>query len=129
MADHLTYWLADVIGPNRELNTYSQYELFARRYIVPGLGSMRLGRLTVRDVQTWLNKLPGICRYCAQGKDASRPADKQRCCAIGQCCHDYPSKRTIKIARDRLRAALSQAWREELVSRNVAPMAQAARRT
>ncbi len=65
------------------------------------------------------------------GQGCHRPADKQRCCAIGQCCHDYPSKRTIKIARDRLRAALSQAWREELVSRNVAPMAKlpAARKT
>lgn len=84
-------------------------------------------------MQTWLNKLPGICRCCTQGKDASRREDKRRCCAIGQCCHDYPSKRTIKIARDTLRAALSQAWREELVSRNVwtATMAQlpAARKT
>jgi hypothetical protein len=87
-----------------------------------------IDRLTVRDVQVWLNKLPGICQCCAQGKDANRREDKQRCCAIGHCCHDYPSKRTIKIARDTLRAALShalsQAWREELVSRNVASMAQ-----
>jgi integrase len=72
----------------------------------------------------WLNKLPGICRCCTQGKDVNRREDKRRCCAIGRCCRDYPSKRTIKIARDTLRAALSQAWREELVSRNVATMAQ-----
>ena len=39
--------------------------------------------------------------------------------------------RTIQIARDTLRAALGQAWREELVSRNVATMAKlpAARKT
>ena len=82
-------------------------------------------------MQAWLNKLPDICRCCARGKDANRPEGKRRCCTIAQCCHDYPSKRTIKIARDTLRAALNQAWREELVSRNVATMAKlpAARKT
>jgi integrase len=131
LADYLAYWLAEVIKPNREPNTYSQYELFSRRYITPGLGTKRLDRLTVRDVQMWLNKLPGICQCCAQGKDASRRKDRRRCCSIGECCRDYPSKRTIQIARDTLRAALSQAWREELVSRNVATMAKlpAARKT
>jgi integrase len=123
LGDYLTYWLAEVIEPNREPNTYSQYELFSRRYIIPVIGNKRIDRLTVRDVQAWLNKLPGICQCCAQGKDANRRADKRRCCAIGNCCEDYPSKRSIKIARDTLRAALSQAWREELVSRNVAAMA------
>lgn len=76
----------------------------------------------MREVQAWLNKLPGICQCCAQGKDASRRADNQRCCALGNCCEDYPSKRTIMIARDTLRAALTQAWREEFVPRNVASM-------
>jgi integrase len=122
IAEYLAYWLAEVIQPNREPNTYSQYELFARRYIIPGLGKKRVDRLTVREVQTWLNRLPGICQCCAQGKDANRRADKRRCCALGKCCEDYASKRTIKIARDTLRAALTQAWREELVSRNVASM-------
>jgi len=111
LAEYLAYWLAEVIRPNRELNTYSQYELFSRRYIIPGLGSKRMDRLTVRDAQMWLNKLPGICRCCTQGKDAARSENKRRCCALGQCCDDYPSKRTIRIARDTLRAALSQAWR------------------
>ena len=55
-----------VIKPNREPNTYSQYELFSRRYIIPGLGTKRVDRLTVRDVQTWLNKLRSICRCCTR---------------------------------------------------------------
>jgi integrase len=122
IAEYLTYWLAEVIKPNREPNTYSQYELASRRYIVPGIRKTRVDRLTVREVQAWLNRLPGICQCCAQGKDANRHPDKQRCCALGKCCGDYPSKRTIKIARDTLRAALTQAWREELISRNVASM-------
>lgn len=123
VAEYLTSWLAEVIKPNREPNTYSQYELFSRRYIIPGIGKKRIDRLTVREAQAWLNQLPGICQCCAQDKDANRPAEKRRCCALGKCCEDYPSKRTIKIARDTLRAALTQAWREELVSRNVASMA------
>jgi integrase len=120
--EYLARWLSDVIEPNREPNTYSQYELFSRRYIIPGIGNKRIAKLTVREVQKWLNSLPGICQCCAQGKDAGRREDKRRCCAIGQCCRDYPSKRTIKAARDTLRTALTQAWREELVSRNVATM-------
>ncbi len=56
LVEYLAYWLAEVIKPNRQPNTYPRYELFSRRYIVPGLGSKRLDRLTVRDVQTWLNK-------------------------------------------------------------------------
>ena len=38
VAEYLAYWLAEVIKPNREPNTYSQYELASRRYIVPGIG-------------------------------------------------------------------------------------------
>ena len=30
VAEYLAYWLAEVIGPNREDNTYSHYELMAR---------------------------------------------------------------------------------------------------
>jgi integrase len=122
LSEYLAYWLSNVIEPNREPNTYSQYELFSRRYIIPDLGKKRIDGLAVRDVQVWLNKLPGICQCCAQGKDANRREDKRRCCSLGKCCQDYPSKRTIKIARDTLRAALNQAWREELISRNVASM-------
>ena len=120
LSEYLTYWLAEVIKPNREPNTYSQYELCSRLYIIPGIGKKRLDQLTVRDTQTWLNKLPSICQCCTQDKDAKRREDKRRCCSLGECCGYYLSKRSIKAARDTLRAALSQAWREELVSRNVA---------
>ncbi|TYB49331.1 site-specific integrase [Actinomadura chibensis] len=126
---YLTYWLTDVIEPNREPNTYSHYELMSRLHVIPGLGKKRLDRLTVRDVQKWLNGVPGKCQCCAQGKDARRPKEhknprkRQRCCAIGQCCKDYPSRRTITAARNTLRAALNQARTEEIISRNVAALA------
>src|SRR5690348_4568806 len=121
VADYLAYWLAEVIGPNREANTYSQYELMARLHVIPGIGKRRIDKLTVRETQAWLNALPGICQSCAQGKDAKRPVEhkdprkRRRCCAIGQCCEDYPSRRVIEAARGTLRAALNNAIREELI--------------
>ncbi|MFG2022048.1 site-specific integrase [Actinomadura geliboluensis] len=126
---YLAYWLRDVVEPNREPNTYSNYELMSRLHIVPGLGKKRLDRLTVRDVQTWLNKLPGACQCCAQGKDAKRPVEhkdprkRRRCCAIGKCCQDFPSRRTITLARNTLRNALNHAMTEEILVRNVASLA------
>jgi integrase len=128
LEQYLMYWLREVIEPNREPNTYSHYELMSRLHVIPGLGKKRLDRLTVRDVQTWVNKLPSACQCCAQGKDAKRhtqhkdPRKQQRCCAIGECCQDYPSRRTITAARNTLRAALSQAMTEEIISRNVASL-------
>jgi hypothetical protein len=124
VAQYLTRWLADVVQPNLEPATYAYYELMVRLYIVPSLGTKRLDRLQTRDLQTWLNKLARTCQCCAQGKDAARPEDKQRCCAIGACCQNYPSRRTVQAARNTLRAALNHArTSEELVSRNVASYA------
>ncbi|QKG27314.1 site-specific integrase [Actinomadura verrucosospora] len=125
---YLAYWLAEVIEPNREAQTYAQYETLARLYVIPALGKKRLDRLTVRDVQTWVNRLPKTCQCCAQGKDAARPEHhsdprkRQRCCAIGRCCRAYPSRRTIQAARNTLRAALTHAQTEEILARNVARM-------
>src|SRR5690606_25050776 len=56
-------------------------------------------------------------RRCAPGQD--RP----RCCAIGKCCGQVLSRRTIADARATLRVALNNAITEELLSRNVAALA------
>lgn len=122
--EYLGYWLEEVIKPNREDNTYLSHELSARLYIIPGIGKKKIDpkKLTVRVTQEWLNKIPGTCQCCAQGKDAKRPETKQRCCAIGECCGDYPSRRVIELARNTLRVALNHAMREDLISRNVATL-------
>ena len=36
------------------------YEPLARLYILPGLASKRLDKITLRDVRSWLNKLRGL---------------------------------------------------------------------
>lgn len=119
---YLRYWLAEIVEPNLAPLTYATYETLSRLYIVPGLGKRRLDRLTVAEVQTWINQVAKTCQCCAQGKDAKRPAEKRRCCAVGSCCKDLPSARTVKGIRAVLRSALSQAQVEELVSRNVAAL-------
>ena len=72
------------------------------------------------DVRQWLNKLGRICQCCAQGKDAKRPENARRCCAIGQCCHAVLSAESRKDARNILRAALTCAMEEEIITRNPA---------
>ncbi|GAA3520267.1 integrase [Streptosporangium album] len=122
LAAYLTRWLADVIEPNLEPTTYVAYEPLVRLYIVPGLGKKRLDKLTVREVQTWLNTLVTLCTCCDQKKDHRRAEAKRRCCATGKCCKGYPSRSTIAGIRRVLRSALSNAIREELISKNVAAL-------
>lgn len=123
VAQFLTRWLAETVTPNLAPLSAATYAGHTRNYLTPGLGRYRLDRLRVTEVQAWLNRLPSECQCCAQGKDARR-ADKgrARCCAMGQCCRQYPSPRTVKDIRTVLRSALSTAMREELVERNVAAL-------
>jgi integrase len=122
LAEYIAYWLQEIVKPNLAPLTYSTYETLSRLYIVPGLGEKRLDKLSVRDVQTWINKVPQTCQCCAQGKDARRPEKSRRCCAVGRCCDATPSKRTVADLRTVLRSALSSAGREELITKNVASM-------
>ncbi|TQS19885.1 site-specific integrase [Microbispora sp. KK1-11] len=118
VAAYLNRWLAEVVKPNREPTTYAGYEALVRLYMIPGLGKKRLDKLTVREVQTWLNTLPMLCTCCDQQKDLKRPEAK-RCCSKGKCCKSYPSRGTIASIRRVLRSAIGQAVREELISKNV----------
>ncbi|MEU0521016.1 site-specific integrase [Streptosporangium sp. NPDC006007] len=122
----MTYWLKNVVEPNLASKTAANYEMFARLYIVPAIGAKRLDKLTVRDVQTWVNKIRALCQCCAQGKDAARPVAhsnpkrRRQCCAVGKCCASKHSEWTVHDAYMTLRAALSNAVREETLSRNIA---------
>lgn len=122
VGQYLWRWLSETVAPNLAPLTFATYESHVRHYIEPGVGSIRLDRLRVGDVQRWLNRLPAVCQCCAQGKDARRLERDRRCCALGRCCKSYASARTIKDVRTVLRSALSNAMREELVPRNVAEL-------
>ncbi|MES5819104.1 site-specific integrase [Streptomyces sp. RG80] len=118
----LTYWLDSIVEPNLAPLTYISYEGSVRLYIAPYLGPKRLDRLTVRDVREWLTKLATVCQCCAQGKDKKRAPARRKCCAVGECCESYPSRRVIQAARDALRAALTHAVTEEEIGKNVASL-------
>jgi hypothetical protein len=76
--------------------TYALYEMTARLYLIPGLGSRRLTSLTVPMVQQFLN----------------------------QRLEKGDSVRKVQVMRTVLSAALSRAVREELIVRNVARLAE-----
>jgi integrase len=120
LAEFLNYWLQDIVEPNLAPKTHQKYELFSRLHIIPHLGVRRLDKLQVKEVRQWLNKLGRICQCCAQGKDASRPEGKRRCCAVGKCCHEVLSAGTRKDARNVLRAALACAIEEQIITSNPA---------
>lgn len=120
VGQYLTYWLDEIIKPNRAPLTYQTYESFLRLHIIPELGPKNLSRLKVRDIQKWINKLAGTCQCCGQGKDARRPKKRQRCCAIGNCCQTTLSRRSVSDVRAALRAGLSQAIIEDLIPENPA---------
>jgi integrase len=123
LSAYLAKWLDEVVAPNLAPLTYATYETLVRLYIAPGLGSKRVDRLTVRDVQTWLNSVARQCQCCAQGKDQRRAErNRAKCCAKGQCCNSVPSARTIRDIRTVLRSALSTAVKDELVAKNVATL-------
>lgn len=120
LEEFATDWLRDVVKPSLAPSTVANYDLFTRLYIVPDLGRKRLDRLSVRDVRLWLNELKERCQCCAQGKDKAR--DKPRCCAAGKCCQQTSSEWTVHQAWTVLRSMLSEAMRDELVTRNVAAL-------
>jgi integrase len=111
-----------VVEPDYAPHTVNTYEMHSRLYVVPGLGSIALDKLTMRQVRAWLNEMRQACQCCAQGKDARRTLEKRRCCAIGSCCDQTISERSAQDILVVLRAGLSNADREELISRNVAAL-------
>jgi hypothetical protein len=125
LSQYLDRWLRETVRPNLAPSTVANYEFFGKAYINPSLGSKRLDRLTVRDVQLWMNDLRERCQCCAQGKDAARR--RPRCCAARTCCRQIASEWTRHQAWTILQSALSAAVREELVSRNVAALVKVSR--
>lgn len=127
LGQYMTSWLEEVIRPNSAPLTYSTYATQFRVHIEPGLGAIRLDRLRVRDVQTWLNGLSTQCQCCAQGRDARRAAkdpNNARCCAKGQCCRSVLAARSIRDVRTVLRSACSSAMRDEYLEKNPAALTQ-----
>jgi integrase len=97
LSAYLTMWLAQSVEPSVRPWTYRGYEVVVRVHLLPTLGATELQELTTQQVQELLN------RKVTQGLAA----------------------KTVQNIRGVLRAALHEAMRWDLVSRNVAALARA----
>lgn len=122
LREYLEYWLRE-IASHKRASTLRGYESVVRLHIVPVLGTKRLDRLTGADVRRLIAVCRRKCLCCANGYDKNREKAKQ-CCSAGRCCGQTPSRRQIQYIHAVLRNALSNAEREELVTRNVAKLVQ-----
>ncbi|OKI49085.1 tyrosine-type recombinase/integrase [Streptomyces sp. MJM1172] len=113
---YVTYWLDSVAVHHLRENTHTRYATCIRLHLIPGLGAKKVARLTARDVRTFLDQLRTTCQCCAQERDA----DRQCCCAIGQCCGKTLSPLTVTYVHSVLKSALEHAVREDELPRNVA---------
>jgi integrase len=96
--DYLEYWLSDVVAKEQSPGTYANYASLARRHIIPKLGTRTLQKLSVKDVRGFVASM--------RGSTTTRKAPM--------------SDRTIQLLYTVVSSALSNAVREELVTRNVA---------
>lgn len=125
LAAYLTYWMREVVKePDFSPLTVNTYDQHIRRYLLPHLGQKKLDKLTVRLLRSWVNTLRTTCQCCAQGKDQARRPENRRCCSVGECCQSFTTESNIYEARKVLRSALSNAMREEVLSKNVAMLLQ-----
>lgn len=94
LESYLVDWL-EAAKPTIRPSTYMSYEMFVRVHLIPGLGRIRLVRLTVADVERLL-----------RAKTAAGL-----------------SPRTVAMVRGTLRRALSRAVKQRTVRDNVAALA------
>ncbi len=94
LGQFLMDWLSDTAKPSVRPSTFKGYEGKVRTHIVPGLGKIHLVKLTPRQVETFLNE--------------------KRTAGL--------SPQTVQHLRAILRAALSDAVKWGLISRNVAAL-------
>lgn len=120
--EYMEHWLS-VVKEEKRLTTFHGYESVVRLHIVPALGKKRLDRLTGADVRHFMGVVRAKCLCCTNGRHARRKAGADPCCRDGHpCCGRHPSPRQVQYIHAVLRNALSNAEREELVSRNVAKL-------
>jgi integrase len=94
VGQHVERWLTESVQPSVRPKTFHSYRQIARLHLLPGLGRIRLGRLTPQDVQNFLN-----------AKSASGL-----------------SARTVGYCHAVLRQTLGEAERWGIVPRNVAKL-------
>ncbi|MGH3774535.1 MAG: tyrosine-type recombinase/integrase [Pseudonocardiaceae bacterium] len=122
VAEYLDYWLREVVSHKRA-TTARGYDSAVRLHILPVLGKKQLDKLTGADVRHLVAVCRQKCLCCTNHYDKYRNKEKQ-CCSVGKCCKRTPSTRQIQYVHAVLRNALSNAERDEIITRNVAKLVQ-----
>ena len=122
----LVRWLADSVRPSVRPLTHEQYEQHVRLYINPELGKVQLSKLSVQQVQMFVNRLLKKEKKISGRKVSTVGAGKG---AIDKDLtnEEAPratllSPRTVRITLFVLRRALAQAVKWGLAARNVADL-------
>jgi integrase len=104
VGEYLDYWLVHVVKPETRGTTFAGYETMVRRHIKPALGRKYLDALDPADVRRFIADL--------RNKRTDGHGGGPR----------VLSPRMVQFGHAVLRNALSNAMREELVTRNVAKL-------
>ena len=121
--EFLEHWLEQVAKPRVRAATYASYDWIVKKHLVPGLGRIRLAKLSPQAVQTFLNELLESGRL-------PRPWEKNQ---ESESQQDKPqpepglTPRTVQHIHATLRTALDQAVKWDLAPRNVAMLVDAPR--
>lgn len=108
VGDYLDYWLEHVVKPEKRATTYNGYETMVRVHIKPVIGRTKLDELGPADVR----RLLAVLRDTDTNGRGGGPRKL--------------SARMVQFAHAVLRNALSNAVREELLTRNAAKLVQIA---
>ena len=108
----LDEWLAVAVKPRVRAATYGSYLVLVKTYVKPGLGMVRLDRLTAMDIQRWLNALAEQPLRRQPRKSGERQGKN------GEATPTALSARTRRAAFAVLRAALRQAVRWRVLPSN-----------
>ena len=53
----LTYWIEEVVKPNRETTTYYGYNKIIQNHLIPNIGNVNLQKLTAQTIQKYYNTI------------------------------------------------------------------------
>ena len=120
LGQFLHYWLEEIIEPNLAPKTFEKYETFSRLHIIPYLDTKRLDRLQVKDLRQWLNKLSRTCQCCARERTRHGHRKSNGAALSANAVMRFCRPGTRKDARNVLRAALSRAIEDQLITHNPA---------
>ena len=120
----LEHWLEDVAESRVRPSTHASYKWIVKKHLIPGLGKVRLTKLSPQALHAFLNVCLKEGRLPLPNKkeDTANETEPQASTAVRP---PGLSARTVQHIHATLRTALDQAVKWNLVARNVAMLVDA----